>query len=97
MKNQENEQVKCKRCESDLFVIYRKGQHLMARCSACDTFYQSIPQYKPATAEDTMPFGKHKGMKFTELPLSYIGWGCENMTNENIKTKLQHELARRMG
>ena len=32
-----------------------------------------------------MPFGKHKGKKFTEVPISYWQWALDNFDSLNEK------------
>lgn len=36
-----------------------------------------------ANIMDTMPFGKHKGVKFADIPTSYLTWALENVTALN--------------
>ena len=41
----------------------------------------------------TMPFGKHKGLPFREIPTSYLEWLTENMgLREPLKTSVADEL-----
>lgn len=49
---------------------------------------------KPSHEPMRMPFGRHKGMRFSELPISYLDWiaGAENM-REGIRAAARRELA----
>lgn len=43
-----------------------------------------------------MPFGKHKGIKITDVPDGYIVWMFENITpHEPLKTAINKEMERR--
>lgn len=48
-----------------------------------------------AGTSDAIPFGKHKGQKFTHLPASYLSWLAENFSPGTIKQKAVEELSRR--
>lgn len=48
-----------------------------------------------AAASDVIPFGKHRGQKFTHLPASYLTWLAENFSPGAIKQKAIDELSRR--
>lgn len=37
----------------------------------------------------TMPFGKHKGKKLTEIPESYVKWMLENISDGSVLKALK--------
>lgn len=47
----------------------------------------------------TMPFGKHKGKVFAELPANYIAWVLQNLPDlrPELRDALKGEYARRPG
>lgn len=45
--------------------------------------------------EKIMPFGKHKGVKLTDLPDGYLKWGAEAFEKPAWKTAFNQELKRR--
>ncbi|MCV9940965.1 DUF3820 family protein [Boseaceae bacterium BT-24-1] len=50
---------------------------------------------KRPRAVNKMPFGKHKGMALTELPVSYLNWSVENLSAADIVSAMKRELKRR--
>ena len=45
--------------------------------------------------EDVMTFGKFQGTPMSEVPISYLEWGVENITSTTIIEKFKNELSRR--
>lgn len=47
---------------------------------------------------DYMPFGKHQGERLSQLPLGYLSWASESLTDKpGLVKSLKKELARRKG
>lgn len=44
-----------------------------------------------------MPFGKHKGAKFEEIPFDYLKWLRGTTDDANVKHTIAHEMKRRAG
>jgi len=42
-----------------------------------------------------MPFGKHQGKKFYEIPSDYLKWAAENIDNEDIACAADDEWQHR--
>lgn len=42
-----------------------------------------------------MPFGKHKGAKFEEIPIDYLKWLRGSTNDANVKHTIIHEMKRR--
>lgn len=61
-----------------------KGQRLTTR------FLTAEPEH-----EETMAFGKYKGYRLADVPIDYLAWAAENMTNRAMVGKFQIELKRR--
>ncbi len=49
----------------------------------------------PSEHEETMPFGKYKGQRMKDVPIEYLTWAIENMTNRTLVAKFHIELTRR--
>lgn len=71
---------------------------------------QTAPQQKPAAAQASKPqqdvqpdndpivqFGKHKGKKFSELPMDYLQWCVDNAQKDFVREAAQKEISRRTG
>ncbi len=43
----------------------------------------------------TMPFGKHKDMLLSDLPISYLTWAVENLDSPEVVSALEKELEKR--
>jgi hypothetical protein len=39
-----------------------------------------------------MPFGKHKGEDFEDLPTSYLQWLAENLEKEDLVREAEYQL-----
>ncbi len=65
--------------------------------------YDKVSRQKPKKkrkkkkrASQRMPFGKHKGMLYAEIPLGYLNWVIRNVTNNNaVVDACQKEVKRR--
>jgi uncharacterized protein (DUF3820 family) len=44
-------------------------------------------------SKTVMPFGKHKGKTFDEVPLTYLDWLVGQNLREPLKSKLEEYLA----
>lgn len=42
--------------------------------------------------EEIMPWGKHKGENFCDVPREYLEWCCREWDNEELVEALQLEL-----
>ncbi|WAH37256.1 putative quorum-sensing-regulated virulence factor [Alicyclobacillus dauci] len=40
---------------------------------------------------EVMPFGKHKGARMDEIPVSYFGWALQNMTELDSDLRIARE------
>ena len=49
--------------------------------------------HKPLSLDTKFPFGKHKGEKLRDLPMSYVNWALSNMTD--LDPDLREALASR--
>lgn len=65
------------RALADVYSAYYLCKHI------CDRTGYTLPQLADASREPmeiaVMPFGKHKGMKFSEVPKGWLRWASENM------------------
>ena len=65
------------RVMADVWSAYYLCKHI------CDRTGMTLPELAAASAAPmliaTMPFGKHKGTPFTDMPKSYLRWMQENM------------------
>lgn len=82
---------KCSYCSGELIgknVVHSNGKkHIKLICKECgiwNGFAKSVE-----TKDFIMPFGKYKGQKISELPTDYIHWCMENLSNNNIKTRME--------
>ena len=58
--------------------VFSNGtKHVEARCPVCDRFLKFMPQ-EFDLKEIIMPFGKHKGLRISDLESSYLYWLLEN-------------------
>ncbi|WAH35970.1 putative quorum-sensing-regulated virulence factor [Alicyclobacillus dauci] len=46
---------------------------------------------------EVMPFGKHKGMRMDEIPVSYFNWALQNMTelDSDLRIAMEEQAASR--
>lgn len=62
---------------ADVMSAYYLAQHI------CERTGMTLPQLAEASVEPmeilVMPFGKHKGTSFSDMPKSYLRWMKENM------------------
>lgn len=75
--------IYCKACKEEVepFTseqVFGNGvMHIRADCPICGGYLKYLPQYL-TDEETTIPFGKHKGTKLSELPKEYLKFLIEN-------------------
>ena len=86
------EDIPAHRASSDAYVTAKLFEHLLDEAQAQGVFAPGIDKRQqlfewmngPAVF-DTMPMGKHKGKKLTEVPMEYWTWALSNMDSLNEK------------
>jgi uncharacterized protein (DUF3820 family) len=71
--------IPCKHCGDVEPAIRPNGPHLSAYCTKCGCFIKHVPQ---SDTDFTMPFGKYKGVKASEIvrdDREYAKWAYFNM------------------
>jgi hypothetical protein len=65
--------------------------HLRKQCSKCGKFMGY--QQKPLKDDFVFYFGKHKGLRLDQVPLSYLKWLIEqDWVKENLKDACHHKI-----
>lgn len=88
----------CKQCHKEAVMkvneeTFSNGTvHNALYCTLCGGHNNYIA--REPSGEEVIWFGKHKGLKFKELPEDYIGWCIENLSRKWAR-KLYQEAKRR--
>lgn len=63
----------CAYCNRDVeLVLSPSGPHIRGDCSVCGRYVKFVEQ------SETMPVGKYKGIRFSEIPRAYLQWFVGN-------------------
>jgi hypothetical protein len=53
------------------------GRHLRGSCSICGRWLKWVP-HDINPGDEMLYFGKHKGKKYSEIPVDYLRWVLDN-------------------
>ena len=80
----------CPHCNSENLHTTPKPPHVGLYCGDCGRWIKWLAQNNSISV---MPFGKHKGKPFKEIPIDYIDWVLKNVElKDNLRKALELEL-----
>lgn len=80
------------RAMSDVIVNMHVFKHLCRRFKSINEVFDVLS--RPILMKN-MPFGKHKGRSFKEIPIEYLIWASKKDFDEDLIFSLTHEIKRR--
>ncbi|MCI0382823.1 MAG: DUF3820 family protein [Chlamydiae bacterium] len=80
------------RAMSDVVVNIEVFKFLSQKFSTIEQIFDRLT--KPILLK-TMPFGKHKGRPFSELPLEYLKWASSKSFDQDLTFSITNELKKR--